>query len=371
MSHNYDQYGGNPYGQAEAGYGAQSNPYGGTGYGSANPYDGGYDGQAQQLSPPAPLQRHGDSNYSQPSQYSQPGANTQPPNVPHTDVPMNNMPAYGEPTGHSGMEAPGPQPLSREDFFARIEGAKSRIGQLTSDIQAIASVHQRMLSSPDNRSTAELESIVTATQIRNTQIKDEIKFLERDAVRDPNDRTKRTQVEALKRTFKTQLEDFQREEADYSKRYREAVGRQYRIINPDATDAEVNEIANSDLGDEGIFTQALKSNRSGQASSVLGAVRARHNDIQRIEKTMGELALLFTQLNEQVVYQEPIIQRTEEQTVQVKDDTENANKQLDEGIKSARRARRLKWWILLTVILILAVIALVLGLYFGLKNKDK
>ncbi|CAN9244263.1 t-SNARE [Alternaria alternata] len=371
MSHNYDQYGGNPYGQAEAGYGGQSNPYGGTGYGSSNPYGGGqYDEPQQQLNPPAPLQRHGESNYSQPSQYSQAGAlsqpNTQQQNVPHTDVPMNNGGVYG---ANPGMEAPGPQPLNRDDFFARIEGAKGRIGQLTSDIQAIASVHQRMLSSPDNRSTAELESIVTTTQIRNTQIKDEIKFLERDAVRDPNDKMKRTQVEALKKQFKTQLEDFQKEEAEYSRRYREAVGRQYRIINPDATDAEVNEIANSDLGDEGIFTQALKSNRSGQASSVLGAVRARHNDIQRIEKTMGELALLFTQLNEQVVYQEPIIQRTEEQTVQVKDDTENANKQLDEGIKSARRARRLKWWILLTVVLILCVIALVLGLYFGLKNK--
>ena len=84
---------------------------------------------------------------------------------------------------------------------------------------------------------------------------------------------------------------------------------------------------------------------------------------------MSELALLFTQLNEQVVYQEAQVTRAEEQTVQVKDDTENANKQLDQGIKSARRARKLKWYILLTVILILCVIALVLGLYFGLKNK--
>jgi len=359
MSQSYQQYGGNPYGQAEEGYAGQANPYGGTGYGSSNPYGGGQD--ESQLSPPAPMQRHGESNYSQPSQYS---TNAAAQNVPHTDVPMSDLPGHGQ----GGMEAPGPKPLTREDFFARIEGVKQRIGLLTSDIQAIANVHQRMLSSPDNRSTAELEAIVTSTQIRNTQIKDEIKFLERDAVRDSNDRTKRTQVEALKRTFKAQLEDFQKEEADYSKRYREAVGRQYRIINPDATDEEVNEIANSDLGDEGIFTQALKSNRSGQASSVLGAVRARHNDIQRIEKTMSELALLFTQLNEQVVYQEAQVTQAEEQTVQVKDDTENANKQLDQGIKSARRARRLKWWILLTVVLILCVIALVLGLYFGLKK---
>lgn len=177
-------------------------------------------------------------------------------NVPHTDVPMNSLPAQDN--ANPGLEAPGPKPLSREDFFARIEGTKQRIGQLTADIQAIANVHQRMLSSPDNRSSAELESIVTNTQIRNTQIKDEIKFLERDAARDPNDRTKRSQVEALKRTFKSQLEDFQREEADYSKRYREAIGRQYRIINPDATDAEVEEVANADLGDEGIFTQAVR-----------------------------------------------------------------------------------------------------------------
>lgn len=102
---------------------------------------------------------------------------------------------------------------------------------------------------------------------------------------------------------------------------------------------------------------------------MLGAVRARHNDIQRIEKTMTELALLFTQLNEQVVYQEAAVQQTEQQTVQVKEDTENANKQLDEGIKSARRARKLKWWILLTVLAIIAILALVLGLYFGLNNK--
>lgn len=114
----------------------------------------------------------------------------------------------------------------------------------------------------------------------------------------------------------------------------------------------------------------LKSNRSGQASSVLGAVRARHNDIQRIEKTMSELALLFTQLNEQVVYQEAQVIQAEEQTTQVKGDTEKANTQLNQGIQSARRARKLKWWTLFVVVLILAIIALALGIYFGVVKKN-
>ncbi|KAF2851835.1 t-SNARE [Plenodomus tracheiphilus IPT5] len=388
MSQQYNAYGGNPYGQNEGSYGGQqSNPYGGTGYGSSNPYGGGVStprpqpsrGARRILNPPPQLQ-HADSNYSQPSQYSQGGAALSQPNshaqqttqnVPHTDVPLSSLHGNSNTVGNSygAPEQHGARPLSQEDFLARVSGAKERINQLTSDIQAISNIHQRMLSSPDNRSSTELESIVSQTQIRNTQIKDEIKFLEKDAVRDPNNSLKQSQVKNLKSTFKKQLEDFQREEADYSRRYREAIGRQYRIINPEATEEEVQEAQNSDWGDEGIFTQALKSNRSGQASSVLGAVRARHNDIQRIEKTMSELALLFTQLNEQVVYQEAQVIQAEEQTTQVKGDTEKANVQLNEGIKSARRARKLKWWTLFVVVLILAIIALVLGIYFGVVKK--
>jgi syntaxin 1B/2/3 len=115
----------------------------------------------------------------------------------------------------------------------------------------------------------------------------------------------------------------------------------------------------------------LKSNRSGQASSVLGAVRARHNDIQRIEKTMGELAMLFTQLNEQVVYQEQQTVDIENQTVQVNEDAKHANQALDKGIASARRARKLKWYTLLVFILIICILAVALGVYFGVTQKDK
>ena len=219
--------------------------------------------QYDEPSRPAQLTQ-ADSNYSQPSQYSaaQPSQT-----VPHTDAPLPHGNTAYQNHGNSaqqgqqsyGLEQPGTKPLSQQDFLQRIDGTKTRISQLTQDIGAISSIHQRMLSSPDNRSSAELESIVSQTQIRNTQIKDEIKFLERDAARDSSNSFKRTQVESLKRTFKSQLEDFQREEADYSKRYREAIARQYRVINPEATDAEVQEAANADWGDEGIFTQAVST----------------------------------------------------------------------------------------------------------------
>lgn len=239
----------------------------------------------EQLSRPNQLTQ-ADSNYSQPSQYS---ASAQTQNVPHTDAPLphgntaqqtygNTQPSHANTALQGqqsyGLEQPGTKPLSQQDFLQRIDGTKGRITQLTQDIGAISNIHQRMLSSPDNRSSAELESIVSQTQIRNTQIKDEIKFLERDAARDPSNSFKRTQVESLKRTFKSQLEDFQREEADYSKRYREAIARQYRVINPEATEAEVQEAANADWGDEGIFTQAVSSLTTQQINHILTTLLA-------------------------------------------------------------------------------------------------
>jgi syntaxin 1B/2/3 len=176
---------------------------------------------------------HGDSAYSQPSQYSTPAPYGAPPQVHQTT------------------------PISRDDYLQRIEGAKNRIGQLASNITEIASIHQRMLGSPDNRSSAQLEAVVANTQTLNTGIKDEIKFLEREAAREPSNSFKKTQVEALKRSFTAQLKNFEKEEADYSRRYREAIARQYRIINPEATEAEVTEAANADWGNEGIFQQAV------------------------------------------------------------------------------------------------------------------
>lgn len=83
---------------------------------------------------------------------------------------------------------------------------------------------------------------------------------------------------------------------------------------------------------------------------------------------MAELALLFNQLNEQVVYQEEQVVQTEAQTVQVNEDSKQANTALDKGIDSARRARKLKWWTLFVVVLILAIVGLALGIFFGTRK---
>ena len=83
---------------------------------------------------------------------------------------------------------------------------------------------------------------------------------------------------------------------------------------------------------------------------------------------MIELQQLMEDLATAVVLQDQPIQQAEQHTENVKHDTEAGNVQLDKGIESARRARKLKWWCFWIVVLIIAILALVLGLYFGLKK---
>jgi len=315
----YQQYGGNPYSDAEAGQGGAQNL--------------GAPGLNQEL-----------TNYSNTSHYSNAGA----PAVPGSTL------------------------LTQQAFLERVDFAKSEIRTLGSNIQEIASLHQRALSSPDSNSSAQLENLVAQTQLKNTQIRDQIKYLESDAAKtqDGTKSVKARQAKQLKTDFEKALKDYQQEEVAYRQRYREQIARQYRIVNPEASEAEVNEASELDWGSEGVFQTALKSNRSGQASSVLGAVRARHNELQRIEQTLTELAAMFADMAQIVEAQDPVIEHTEQNAIQTAEDVDKGNTEIDKANEHARRRNRLKWWCLLVVVLIVLAIALGIGLGIGLTKKS-
>jgi len=261
--------------------------------------------------------------------------------------------------------------LTQPDFLSRVDFCKKEIGTLTSNIQSIATLHQRALSSPDSTSSQELEALVASTQLKNTQIRDQIKYLELDAAKtnEASRGVKARQAKQLKETFENELKSYQQEEMQYRKRYQDSIARQYRIVNPEATEEEVNEASQMDWGSEGVFQTALKTNRSGQASSVLGAVRARHNELQRIEQTLTDLAAMFADMAQIVAVQEDDVVRTEINADKTVEDVERANVEIDKANEHARRRNRLKWWCFLVVVLIILAIALGVGLGVGLAVK--
>ncbi|CAG7560557.1 unnamed protein product [Fusarium equiseti] len=316
----YDQYNQNPYQQGPAQGGSH-------GYGQANPY-------AQD----APA--HGNNQYEM-QDYSQ--------------------------------QAPaGSTSLSQQEFLHRVQKLRDEIKGLTNDVDYIGQLHQRTLSSTDGSANHDLEQYVSQTQIRNTAIKDGIKGLERDLAKtnDSSRTTKETQLQSLRTFFKSELDKYQSIERDYRQRYRDQIARQYRIVNPDASEEEVQEAANTDWGNEGVFQTALRTNRTGHASSVLGNVRARHSELQRIEQTLSELAILYQELATIVEQQDPVVQAAETNAINTEENMVKGNEQVEVAKKHARNRRKLKWWCALVVLLIIIAIAVGVGVGVTVANNN-
>ncbi|KAI0885675.1 t-SNARE [Annulohypoxylon maeteangense] len=288
-------------------------------------------------------------------------------NNPYQEAPSTEQ-GYGYGQDHemqSYPQQPASDTLSQQDFLGRIQFLRNEIGTLTNNVRAIASLHQRALAEADGgAASSQLERIIAETQTLNRGIRDQLKFLANDANKttDASRNVKERQVNTIKSEFERELRSYQEEEGSYRQRYRDQIARQYRIVNPDATEDEVRQATEADWGNEGVFQTALRTNRTGQASTVLGAVRARHNELQRIEHTLTELASMFQDLAVLIEQHEPYVQQAEENAVNTAKYMDEGNTHVKKGIIHARNRRKWKWWCLfITILIILIAVAIGVG----------
>lgn len=180
------------------------------------------------------------------------------------------MQPYGQPYESYGQQQQSPygapqQPqqhanfLSQQDFLSRVSAIRGEIQTLTNSVHQVAQLHQRALTSSDGSAQRQLEQLISETQLLNTSIRDQIKQLKADTERttDGTFNLKKRQFESLNKEYKAEIQKFLQEEQQYKERYREQIARQYRIVNPEATDDEVRQAADADWGNEGIFQTAV------------------------------------------------------------------------------------------------------------------
>jgi syntaxin 1B/2/3 len=142
-------------------------------------------------------------------------------------------------------------------FLQEVRKVEELLKQLPSSIERVRGFHREAVNSVDSNPPAGLEAAVADTQTLNTTIKNNIKYLEADAARSNNDPTKITQVNRLKRNFQALLQEYLKEERTYRAECAEQIKRQYKIVYPNASDAEAEEAAQQDWGNEGVFQTAV------------------------------------------------------------------------------------------------------------------
>lgn len=239
----------------------------------------------------------------------------------------------------------------------------------------IEELHGSALSNINDEQTEEntyrLEKAVKQTTKLNNQCKTKIKAIELSIARMPANSgdlpMRKTQHAALKKKFIETIQRYQDIERTYQQKYRQRVERQIKIVQPNATQDEIERVLDSDEPNQ-IFAQSLmQSNRSGQARAVLSEVQSRHDDIKKIEKTILELHQLFVDMQMMVEQQAETINQIETHAETTVVDLEQGNKDIGKAIVSARSTRAKKW-ICFVIFIILLIVAGILIWWFGFDH---
>lgn len=257
---------------------------------------------------------------------------------------------------------------SKNDFVGFMNGIND-INNGLSDYQQLINnidVLQRRLLSEVNeereqQARAELDQVTAEATNLQYHLKDQIKNAQQQAV---GDSAKMAQAENSRQRFLKAIQDYRIVEVNYKEQNKEQAKRQYRIVQPEATDDEV-EAAISDVGGQQIFSQALlNANRRGEAKTALAEVQQRHQELLKLEKTMAELTQLFNDMEQLVIEQQENIEVIDKQVENAQQDVEQGVGHTNKAVKSARRARRnkIRCLIILAIVIIIIVVAVAVPL---------
>ncbi|OQD83141.1 hypothetical protein PENANT_c018G05660 [Penicillium antarcticum] len=175
------------------------------------------------------------------------------------------------------------------------------------------------------------------------------------------------QVENVSRNLRREIEQYQRTQSDFQKRLEEQVRRRYEIANPEATPEELEQgVQNVLMGQEQSFM--VPGTRTRQANDARQATLQRSAAIRKIEQDLIALSELYNEIAELVHQQEPAVEQINQGAQETHRNVEQANTKLDSAIKSAKNARRWKWYALIIVIIIIAI---VVGVAVGVVESNK
>lgn len=144
---------------------------------------------------------------------------------------------------------------NNQAFFDEIGTINEGIETLNANIARIEALHQRSLADVDEynsqQTTSQLESISAETSSLNQGLVRRIKTLK-------SKHRAQQQVGVVERKFKESLNKYRQVEKAFADSAREQMARQYRIVQPEATEEEVRAACEDTQGQQ-IFSNAVRT----------------------------------------------------------------------------------------------------------------
>ncbi|XP_077163847.1 syntaxin-2 isoform X1 [Paroedura picta] len=260
-----------------------------------------------------------------------------------------------------------------EDFFQQVEEVRKHITKISDIVEEVKKKHSLILSATNLKDKTKDELEELNKEIRKTAniVRAKLKAMEQGLARNESAnrtsadiRIRKTQHSVLTRKFVEVMTAYNGTQTLFRERTKDQIRRQLEITGKSTTDEELEDMLES--GNLSIFTSDIILDTK-VTREALDEIESRHKDIIKLESSIQELHEMFMDMAMLVEVQGEMVNSIEKNVMNAVDYVEHAKEETKKAVKYQSKARRKKWIILIAVLVLLAVIALIIGLSVGTR----
>jgi t-SNARE complex subunit (syntaxin) len=175
-------------------------------------------------------------------------------------------------------------------------------------------------------------------------------------------RIRMSQSSNVTKKFVETVTEYQDVQTKYKVKYKDRLERQFKIVKPDATQAEIDKVVESGGDTSGLFAQQiLMGPQHAEAKRALHDIQVKHQEIIKIEKSILEINQLFMDMAVLVNAQGEMISHIDQFVESAADHTNKGVTEIKKAVKSQKKSRKKMCCLFFLVLLIIIIIALVLA----------
>ncbi|XP_060927778.1 syntaxin-2 [Limanda limanda] len=261
-----------------------------------------------------------------------------------------------------------------ESFFRRVEEVRGLIDKIAYQVEEVRKMHSMILSAPhpDDRTKDQLDALTIDIRGNANVVRTKLKTMEQSLPKDDaanrssvDFRIQKTQHTVLSRKFVEVMTQYNETQVFFRERSKGRIQRQLEITGRSTTIEELEYMLES--GNPSIFTSDIISD-SQITRQAVNEIESRHQDIIRLETSIRELHTMFMDMAMLVETQGEMVDNIEKNVSNAAEYILRAKEETKKAVRYQKKSRRKCIIIAFALLILLAVIALIVGLSVGLTK---
>ncbi|XP_061905638.1 syntaxin-2 isoform X2 [Entelurus aequoreus] len=261
-----------------------------------------------------------------------------------------------------------------EGFFRRVEEVRGLIDKISHQVEEVRKIHSMILSAPhpDDRTKDQLNALTDNIKGNANVVRTKLKSIEQSMPKDDaanrasvDFRIQTSQYTVLSRKFVEVMTQYNETQVSFRERSKGRIQRQLEITGRVTTNEELEDMLES--GIPSIFTSDILSD-SQITRQAVDEIESRHQDIIRLESSIRELHAMFMDMAMLVETQGEMVNNIENNVSNAAEYIRGAKEETKKAVRYQKKSRRKYIIIAFALLILLAVIALIVGLSVGLTK---